>query len=65
MHNFASIHLSFSKDALCKISATLFATKCNENAKFDQIGEKLQKKHFISWQSTTIYPGAVDGENKS
>ena len=41
--NFASIHLSFSKDALCKISATLFATKCNENAKFDQIGEKLQK----------------------
>ena len=36
VHTFASIHLTFCKDAFYEISARVFATKCNESAKFEK-----------------------------
>ena len=46
VHSFASIRLSFCKDAFYDISATVFATKCNEKA-------KCEERNIISFPGKT------------
>ena len=59
VHNFASIHLTFCKDAFYEISATVFATKCNESAKFEEEENNvflhiLQRNHSASQRSKEV-----------